>query len=305
VDSLERRYRRLLYAYPVAYRRRRGDEIVGTFLDLAAPGQTRPTLADAADLMTGGLRARIPLPADLLAGWALAGPVALALATGLSGFLWLSVEPLYGLGSATVLTYAARLLGLAGWVALPGRYARWPVALATVVTALSAAADPRPPLWIVLVLLAFGGLALTAPPPRGATVRLAVVTGALVTAALGKWLLAGQRPGGYYQPVLPLAGIVVAVAVAAVAAGGAWAALGRRPVRPWLFAALLLALPGGWLGPRGAARSRSWTGPAASRSAPRRDTPATSGGVRTTGGTPSGCSRCSCRGGWRPASRWP
>lgn len=260
MDSLERRYRLLLYAYPSGYRRRRGDEIVGTFLDLAAPGQTRPSLADAADVVVGGFRARVPLPADLLAGWALAGPVALALAAGLSGFLWLSVEPLYRLGFATVGTYAAWLLALVGWVALPARYTRWPVGLAMAATALSAAADPRPPLWILLVLLAFGGLALTAPAPRGATVRLAVVTGAVVTAALGKWLLAGARPGGYYQPVLPLAGIVVAVAVAGLAASGVWAARERRPVRPWLFAALLLALPGGWLGPRGAAAGPGFVG---------------------------------------------
>src|SRR5579859_8110290 len=262
VDGLERRYRLLLVAYPSGYRRRRADEIVGTYLDLAAPGQTRPSLADIGDLLAGGVRVRLGLAtnADLRAGWALAGPVALALAAGLSGFLWLAVEPLFGTraGYAAPIAYAAWLLVLVGWVALPSRYTRWPVALALTVTALSVAADPRPPLWVVLALLAFGGLALAAPAPRGATVRLAVVTGALVTAALGRWLLAGQLPAsrwpaGNYQPALSLAGLVVAVAVAGVAAGGVLAALEGRRVRPWLWAALLLALPGGWLGPRGTA----------------------------------------------------
>ena len=267
VDSLERRYRRLLVAYPSAYRHRRADEIVGTFLDLAAPGQTRPRLADAADLLSGGVRQRLGLDtdADLNAGAALAGPVALALAAGLSAFLWWSVEPLFGspLSPAAPAAYAAWLLALAGWVALPARYARWPVALAMAVTALVlpvtlTTGEPRPPLWVVLALLAFGALTLAAPAPRGATVRLAVTTGALVTAALAKWLLAGQLPAtrwatGYYQPVLSLAGLVVAVAVVGVAAGAVLAAVEGRRARPWLWAALLLALPGGWLGPRSTA----------------------------------------------------
>src|SRR5262249_22164662 len=50
VDALERRYRRLLLAYPAEYRRERGDEIVGILLDDAAPGRTWPDWSDAADL---------------------------------------------------------------------------------------------------------------------------------------------------------------------------------------------------------------------------------------------------------------
>jgi DNA-directed RNA polymerase specialized sigma24 family protein len=260
---LERRYRRLLLVYPAGYRQRRADEIVGTFLDTAAAGQTRPTLADVTDLLAGGLRQRAGLDADLEAGWALAGPVALALAAGLAGFLWLSVEPLFGTprGYAAPGAYAAWLLALAGWVGLPGRYARWPVALAVAVTALiipvtAVTGDGRPPLWVVLALLGFGGLGLAAAPPKGFTIRLGVLTGALVTAAVAKSLLAGRLlettwKTGYYQPVLSLAGLVVAAAVVAVAAGGVLAAVEGRRARPWLWAALLLALPGGWLGPRG------------------------------------------------------
>ncbi len=59
MDALERRYRRLLVAYPAGYRDRRADEIVGTILDAAPPGRRRPSLADAADLVAGGLRQRI------------------------------------------------------------------------------------------------------------------------------------------------------------------------------------------------------------------------------------------------------
>lgn len=268
-ERLARRFHKLMIAYPSGYRQRRADEIVGTLLDAAAPGQTRPSLADAADLLAGGLRQRIGLDADadLAAGCALAGPVALALAAGLSGFLWLSVEPLLRSplgGHAAPVAYASWLLALAGWLLLPVRSARWPVAFAVAVTALitpvtAATGDARPPLWVVLALLGFGAITLAAPAPRGVTVRLGVLTGALVTAAAGKSLLAGQLPAvhwstGYYQPVLSLAGLVVAGAVAAVAAAAGLAAIEGRQVRPWLWAALLLALPGGWLGPRGSAQ---------------------------------------------------
>lgn len=37
MNDLERRYLRLLRAYPADYRRARGAEIVGTYLDLATP----------------------------------------------------------------------------------------------------------------------------------------------------------------------------------------------------------------------------------------------------------------------------
>jgi hypothetical protein len=56
--SLERRYRRLLRAYPAAYRRRRGDELLATLLEAAAPGQRYPTLRETLGLLGGGLSAR-------------------------------------------------------------------------------------------------------------------------------------------------------------------------------------------------------------------------------------------------------
>ena len=59
--SLERRYRRLLRAYPAAYRRRRGDELLATLLEAAAPGQQHPTLRETLGLLGGGLSARVGL----------------------------------------------------------------------------------------------------------------------------------------------------------------------------------------------------------------------------------------------------
>jgi len=58
--SLERRYRRLLVAYPASYRASKEDELVAVLLDHAqAEGRTRPSLEDRFDLLRGGLRARL------------------------------------------------------------------------------------------------------------------------------------------------------------------------------------------------------------------------------------------------------
>jgi hypothetical protein len=56
--ALERRYRRLLAWFPVEHRREYGEEMIGVLLASAPEGRRRPRLADAFDLMTGGLRAR-------------------------------------------------------------------------------------------------------------------------------------------------------------------------------------------------------------------------------------------------------
>jgi hypothetical protein len=61
--ALERRYRRLLLAYPGDYRRRHGAEIVTTLLEMAGPGQAHPTAPDAWHLAASGVRQRFRLPA--------------------------------------------------------------------------------------------------------------------------------------------------------------------------------------------------------------------------------------------------
>ncbi|SCL64952.1 hypothetical protein [Micromonospora chersina] len=69
--SLTHRYRRLLLAYPRAYRREHGEELLGVLLDAAPAGQTRPTLGEAVDLIRGGLRCRLGRPASSTVGvWA-------------------------------------------------------------------------------------------------------------------------------------------------------------------------------------------------------------------------------------------
>ncbi|MEU7934965.1 hypothetical protein [Micromonospora echinofusca] len=87
MSELERRYHRLLRAYPAEYRRARGAEIVGTYLDLAGPGRRWPSPADAADLVRGGLRQRLRAAgaADLVPGVRLAAVLAFLTATALAG----------------------------------------------------------------------------------------------------------------------------------------------------------------------------------------------------------------------------
>lgn len=58
MNVLERRYRRLLRAYPARYRRQRGGEMLGTLLESTPPGRRWPTLREARALLAGGLRVR-------------------------------------------------------------------------------------------------------------------------------------------------------------------------------------------------------------------------------------------------------
>jgi hypothetical protein len=58
VSTLESRCRRLIRAYPPAYRQDRGDELITTLLDLAGPGQRRPGPRDTLDIVRGGLVTR-------------------------------------------------------------------------------------------------------------------------------------------------------------------------------------------------------------------------------------------------------
>ncbi|MFZ0185717.1 MAG: hypothetical protein WAL72_02080 [Streptosporangiaceae bacterium] len=56
---LERRYRRILACYPRSFRRDNEGEILAVLLDTAEPGQVRIGLAEAWDLIRGGVRMRL------------------------------------------------------------------------------------------------------------------------------------------------------------------------------------------------------------------------------------------------------
>jgi hypothetical protein len=58
MSPLERRCRLLLRAYPPAYRRDRGEEILGTLLEATPAGRAWPRLRDVRSVAIGGLRER-------------------------------------------------------------------------------------------------------------------------------------------------------------------------------------------------------------------------------------------------------
>ncbi|WP_329249874.1 hypothetical protein OG417_03980 [Actinoallomurus sp. NBC_01490] len=54
----ERRCLTLLRAYPPRYRAARGNELLGTLLDVATPGRETPSIRESWDVVRGGLRTR-------------------------------------------------------------------------------------------------------------------------------------------------------------------------------------------------------------------------------------------------------
>jgi hypothetical protein len=56
--TLERRYRQLLRSYPQVWRRERGEELLGTLMELSQPGQRWPKPREARSLLLSGIRAR-------------------------------------------------------------------------------------------------------------------------------------------------------------------------------------------------------------------------------------------------------
>jgi hypothetical protein len=86
--ALERHYRRLLVCYPARHRAAYGEEMIGVLLACTPAGRRWPRLADAFDLVRGGLRSRIRLTrgsglappwSDVLAVLTLVAPALLAI----------------------------------------------------------------------------------------------------------------------------------------------------------------------------------------------------------------------------------
>ncbi|MER7456431.1 hypothetical protein [Micromonospora sp. NPDC126480] len=254
MSGLERRYRRLLRAYPADYRRDRGDEIVGTYLDLAGPDKRWPSPADAADLVRGGLRQRMRAAGavDLAPGVRLAALLALTTAAFLAG-LWMSGEltpppaawgvPRFGpFASAGVLAWVAWVAAALLALVAPGRPTRAAVAVAVLATAAvpvvsSVAGLPRPPLIALVPQVALGLLALAADArpalPARALPAVAAVVGA-GTAATQESHWAWYRWTA--ELVLPAAGGTLLGVAALLAAG---LAMRRDRSGFWALAALL------------------------------------------------------------------
>ncbi|WP_330438478.1 hypothetical protein OHB44_25720 [Micromonospora sp. NBC_00821] len=263
MNDLERRYLRLLRAYPADYRRARGAEIVGTYLDLAAPDQRWPAPVDAADLLRGGLRQRLRAAGitDLIPGVRLAALLALVTASALAG-VWATAElhpppvewglphvgPFVSLG---VVAWAAWLLAAAVIAVAPSRVARWAITLALLVTIalppVAAALDAlRPPLMVLLPQVALGLLGLALPDRASRATRLAPALSAL-SAVVATEFLGGLDPVFIYYGVamevfLPTVGGLLLVVGALLAMG---LALGGDTRGGWALVTLLT--PAGFL----------------------------------------------------------
>ncbi|MGC5054822.1 hypothetical protein ACLQ2S_25595 [Micromonospora sp. DT48] len=253
MSALERRYRHLLRAYPADYRHDRGDEIVGTYLDLADPRRRWPSPADAADLVRGGLRQRLRAAGatDLIPGVRLAALLALTTAAFLAGF-WALVEqnpppteaglPVFGPFTSTgIVAWLTWLVAVALVLVAPGRPTRVAVAGAMLVTGAvllvsPVAGLPRPPLLVLVPQVALGVLALAVDAHLPLAARtlptIAATIGGTFAATAGNKLYWGSYRWTSEQ-LLPAVGAVLLGVALLLAAGlamrrdwrGSWAAV--------------------------------------------------------------------------------
>ena len=122
MTGLERRCRWLLLAYPAWYRRRRGEEMLGTLLEASPPGQNWPSVRDVRALVTGGLRVR-GWTWSLSMVWVAAGAV-------ITGYIFYATTNPYisaditgtgiiGFSAGPAAVQIAAVLASAAWLALP------------------------------------------------------------------------------------------------------------------------------------------------------------------------------------------
>ncbi|GAB3985190.1 GlsB/YeaQ/YmgE family stress response membrane protein [Plantactinospora veratri] len=216
VSPLERRYRRLLRAYPSRYRSSRGDELVGTYLDLVDPDRRRPSRHDAVDVLRGGLRQRLREQGAL--GLAAALPIAATIAVStlgaLAAFLLIQVEftnlpahvlpaqvgPAQTLG---VFLWIGWLLAALATTVLPAGWARRGIAAAILLTLAAIPAAPlsglpRPPLYVLVPVLAFGLTALALPARPGWAGRIPPLLGALTGTAVAALFEVAENGGNWF-----------------------------------------------------------------------------------------------------------
>lgn len=254
MSALEARYRRLLAIYPRDHRAVHEEEMLGVLLAGAKPGQRRPGIRDAADLLRGALLIwfrRIPSMrrdwSDALAIVSVLASVLMCMGPGLlaAGFLVLNVIEHSGswnsvyvwLGVAVLAWPTVLLLALVG-LRRSSVTAAWAAAL---LGALGLAQEMQE--WAGLGLLAAVALTWSPGPARGIALlgRSRVIAYLVGVAALGAVFVygvsddVGLRPGWATAPVAWLAFALGSALVGRVAFRFNTAAAGR--------ASLLLALP--------------------------------------------------------------
>jgi hypothetical protein len=226
MSALERNSRRLLRVYPAAYRRERGDEIIGTLLEATPDGRSWPRFRDSRALVVCGLQTRAAqnrefttaanLRVSVMVGLALYMAVwAAAFATR----VLITLVHGYGFAAGTGWQQAAWSVLSAATVVLA-----WTAPRVSVVTgALAVVAGVAyyfgahlgavvPALFLVLFLAALVALALRGPHP---SVRWLWLIGVIAVAS--PWLDIVAASGWFGLPILSLMPDVILLAVAVVA----------------------------------------------------------------------------------------
>lgn len=280
-DVLEYRYRRLLRAYPRAWRDRREDEMTATYLEAAPEGARSPGARDAYDVLAGAAKERLRMSgeAGLSAGSRLAGELALTTGAALAAFWFCRVElsptpdwftgrevgvfqtggepqvhdavgPVQSLGA---VVWIAWMLTAVAATVLNGRWLRRVTAITLAVSVLVVPATLmlpyyRMPLHLLIPQLALGAMALRAGDRRSRIARLAPLAAVLTVAVP---LLAGRpwnMPTMYAS--LDTRGMLALAAPGVLAlAAGCVAVMRRRSVGLWAMAltapvALLMLVAG-------------------------------------------------------------
>ncbi|TQS46519.1 hypothetical protein [Cryptosporangium phraense] len=241
--DLERRYRRLLRAYPSAYRSSRGDELVATYLDTADPDRRWPDLRDVADVLGGGVRQHLRArgSSGLPGGAAIAAVLALA-AGAMLAVSWLVVielapmratyegsDPFAPFRSSSAYVWLAWLAAAVLFAAGSGRWCRRLLVLGLLLTVVA-----KPVAW--LAVGDWSMYAQAAVENWGRSVLLtdpAIPSGLALApmAALGVVALAvPSRPGRFVRWV-PLVLLTPLALLAVDPVIGVMVALGRG--RPW------------------------------------------------------------------------
>ena len=213
MTPLERRYRLLLLSYPKRYRQERSEEITGTLLELARPGQRYPTPREVATLILAGLRTRArgadgPTSATL---W----PGALRLAT------------LFLLADAAALTLAELLAHAIDAMLINGEPPAWRdgVGLLTLVLiggALVACAASRRALTLPLIVLA--ALASYGFPQRmvDGGISWVLPLAALASLPLLRWRAPATRHPSRWLLTVPVALIVLPTQLPVLFTADSW-----------------------------------------------------------------------------------
>jgi hypothetical protein len=225
---LERRYRCLLLAYPMEFRRDRGEEVVSTLLDAANRGQTAPSLVETCDLVYNGIRTRARRTRVTLTG-----PVA-ADAFLHTGLLTLALAT----ATALAVTVGVSVLGQEMFPSAGSSHGAYPLAVRVA---------------LGLLLGSFPAALVVTRAGRPRLARQFVALGAAGSVGFGSWLMVHALGTGseILQPSKVFSLVVVLCLPAAMLARSPATELPRQQLRRVvLFASLLTITLGGLVASR-------------------------------------------------------